>query len=243
MILPTAVAQFTQRSAVGMGPSTVRVGPAGRSPSLLQRGLRIAMLVALILGIQVLGNWVNAQLQLELSPRENTMLDAVVLLLVLAYTLTMALPFVPGIEIGLAIMLVYGPDVFLMVYACTQVALLLSFVAGRFVPLSRLTALAGWLQLHRMQATLACLAPLEPEKRLEFMLDCAPRHWMQKLIAHRYLALAILINMPGNAIVGGAGGIGLIAGTSRVFRLPRYVLAMALATTPVPIALWIGYGN
>ncbi len=139
-------------------------------------------------------------------------------------------------------MLVFGPDVFLVVYACTQVALLLSFAVGRLVPLRHLTALAGWLQLYRMQSTLARLEPLGSEQRLEYMLRCAPRRWVRGLIEHRCLALAILINLPGNAIVGGAGGIGLIAGMSRVFGLPRYMLVMALATTPVPIALSIWYG-
>lgn len=242
MTLPAAVADLTQRPGAGMGPSTAGVASAGRPFSLLQRCLRIATLVALVLGIHTLGDWVSVQLQLELSPRQNAMFDAGVLLLVLAYTVTMALPFVPGIEIGLAVMLVFGPDVFLVVYACTQVALLLSFLAGRLVPLSCLAALADWLQLHRMQSTLASLEPLEPEKRLEYMLRCAPRRWVRKLIEHRYLALAVLINMPGNAMVGGAGGIGLMAGMSRVFGLPQYVFVMALATTPVPIVLWICYG-
>ena len=225
-----------------MGSSTVVPNRPGRPSAFLQRGLRLAILVAVVLGLQVLGDWVIVQLQLELSPRQNAMLDTGVLLLVLAYTITMAVPFVPGIEIGLAVMLMFGPDVFLMVYACTQVALLLSFVVGRLVPSSRLTALAGWLQLHRTQSTLARLEPMEPEQRLEYVLRCAPRRWVQGLIKHRYLALAVLINLPGNAIVGGAGGIGLVAGMSRVFELPRYVLVMALATTPVPIALSIWYG-
>lgn len=224
-----------------MSPPSVGAGSVLRPPSLLQRVLRFGIIVALVLAIQGLGEWVSVQTQLELSARENAMFGAVALMLVLAYTITMAVPFVPGIEIGLAIMLVFGPQVFLVVYACTQVALLLSFVAGRVVPLSRLAALAGWLQFHGMQSWLGRLEPLTPEKRLESMVRCAPRRWVQKLIEHRYLALAILINLPGNAVVGGAGGIGLVAGMSRVFGLWRYVFVVALATTPVPIALWIYY--
>jgi len=224
-----------------MDSSSVRVGSVVGSASLLQRGLRIGILVALVLAIQALGEWVSVETQLKLSARENTMFGAVALTLILAYTLTMAIPFVPGIEIGLAIMLVFGPQVFLVVYACTQVALLLSFVTGRMVPLGRLAALAGWLRCHRMQSWLCRLEPLAPEMRLQSMIRCAPRRWVRRLVEHRYLALAILINLPGNAIIGGAGGIGLIAGMSRVFGLWRYVFVMALATTPVPIALWICY--
>lgn len=240
-ILPTAVADLVQRPGAGMGRSSVGAGPVVRRSSLLQRALRIGILVALILAIQGLGESVSIQTLLELSAREKAMFGAVALTLILAYTVTMAVPFVPGIEIGLAIMLMFGPQVFLVVYACTQVALLLSFVAGRLVPLSRLMTLAGWLQFHGMQSWLGRLEPLTPDRRLDHMIRCAPRRWVQRLIEHRYLALAILINLPGNAIVGGAGGIGLIAGMSRVFGLWRYVLVMAVATTPVPIALWISY--
>ena len=242
MTVPATIPDPAQRPGGGMGPATVGVGPAVRASSWLRRGLRFALLLALVVAIQQLGEWVSVQLQLEFSSHQNPMFDAAALLLVLAYTITMALPFVPGIEIGLAVMLVFGPDVFLVVYACTQVALLISFVAGRLVPLGSLAALAGWLQLHRTQFTLASLEPLEPAKRLEYMLRCAPRRWVRGLIEHRYLALAVLINLPGNAIVGGAGGIGLTAGMSRVFGLPQYVLVMALATTPVPIALSIWHG-
>lgn len=199
----------------------------------------MALLIALVLGVQALGDWVSVHLQVELSPRQHAMVDTVLLLLVLVYIITMAMPFVPGIEIGLAVMLLFGPDVYLLVYACTQLALLLSFVVGRLLSLRQLVALASWLRLDRTRLTLASLEPMGPDRRLQFMLRAAPRRWLRGLIKHRYLALAVLINVPGNAIVGGAGGIGLFAGMSHVFSLPRYVTVMALATTPVPIVLWI----
>lgn len=197
------------------------------------------MFVALILVAQALGDWVGAHLQVELSPRQHAMVDTVLLLLVLVYIITMAMPFVPGIEIGLAVMLLFGPDVYLLVYACTQLALLLSFVVGRRLSLGQFAALAAWLRLDRTRSTLASLESMGPDGRLQFMLRAAPRRWLRGLIEHRYLALAVLINVPGNALVGGAGGIGLVAGMSHVFSLPRYAMVMALATTPVPIVLWI----
>lgn len=240
-IVPTAVPDLVQRPGAATSPSSVGAGSVLQSSTLLQRVLRLGIILALVLAMQGLAEWVSVQAQLELSARENAMFGAVALMLVLAYTVTMAVPFVPGIEIGLAIMVVFGPQVFLLVYACTQVALLLSFVAGRVVPLSRLAAVAGWLQFHGMQSWLGRLEPLAPEKRLEYMIRCAPRNWVQTLIAHRYLALVVFINLPGNAVIGGAGGIGLVAGMSRVFGFWRYVFVMALATTPVPIALWICY--
>lgn len=221
------------------GPATGQE-PPGRPTHPRHRWLRIALFVALVLSVQAAGSWLAGLIQLEVWPRHSPMLDLLALLIVAAYIVTMALPFVPGIEIGLAIMLVFGNESIPAVYVCTQAALLLSFAVGRFVPLAALTALAGWLQLTRLHAVLGQLEPLLPDERLALMLRRAPRRWVRRLVEHRYLALAVLINLPGNAIVGGAGGIGLVAGMSRVFSLPRYVGIMALATTPLPIMLWIG---
>jgi hypothetical protein len=72
------------------------------------------------------------------------------------------------------------------------------------------------------------------------MLARAPYQWVGRLVRHRYISLAVLINLPGNAILGGAGGIGLLAGMSGIIKLPRYMATMAIATTPVPLLLWFG---
>lgn len=55
------------------------------------------------------------------------------------------------------------------------------------------------------------------------------------LLRHRYLVLALLFNFPGNAIIGDGGGIGLIAGMSRLFPFPKYLLLVCVAITPVPL--------
>ena len=49
------------------------------------------------------------------------------------------------------------------------------------------------------------------------------------------IRLAVLFNVPGNTIIGGGGGIGLIAGMSRLFPFPKFVLLVCLAITPVPL--------
>ncbi len=52
--------------------------------------------------------------------------------------------------------------------------------------------------------------------------------------------LAVAVNLPGNSRLatrnsqlGGAGGIGMLAGTSRVFSFPRYALLIAAARWPL----------
>lgn len=55
---------------------------------------------------------------------------------------------------------------------------------------------------------------------------------------HRYLFLAALINLSGNALVGGGGSILFLAGLSRLFRPFGVALTLALAVLPVPLAIW-----
>ena len=55
----------------------------------------------------------------------------------------------------------------------------------------------------------------------------------------RYVTVALAINTPGNIAVGGGGGIMLVAGLSRLFSIPAMLLVIALATAPVPLAVWV----
>jgi hypothetical protein len=68
-----------------------------------------------------------------------------------------------------------------------------------------------------------------------FVMRSAPSRIVPFLLRHRYLVLAVLINLPGNAIIGDVGGIGLIVGMSRLFSFPKYVLLVSVAITPVPL--------
>lgn len=65
---------------------------------------------------------------------------------------------------------------------------------------------------------------------------------MPFLLRHRHLAIAAALNLPGNAIIGGGGGIGLAAGFSRLVSLPVYVLTVGLAVAPLPLAVWVTGG-
>jgi hypothetical protein len=79
------------------------------------------------------------------------------------------------------------------------------------------------------------LAPLGPEERLRYLTKSAPSRIVPFLLRHRYLIIGALFNVPGNALIGGGGGIGLIAGMSRLFPFPMYLLLICLAITPGPI--------
>jgi len=73
------------------------------------------------------------------------------------------------------------------------------------------------------------------EQRLRFLLQSAPTRIVPFLLRYRYLIIGILFNLPGNALIGGGGGIGLIAGMSKLFPFPKYLLLICLAITPGPI--------
>jgi hypothetical protein len=56
----------------------------------------------------------------------------------------------------------------------------------------------------------------------------------------RYILLAILINIPGNMLLGGGGGICFTAGLSRMFRVRWTILTIALAVAPFPALFYFG---
>jgi hypothetical protein len=89
---------------------------------------------------------------------------------------------------------------------------------------------------------LATIEPMNVEDRLAFLLSNTPNRIVPFLIRHRYFALAIVVNVPGNIILGGGGGIALIAGASKLFSLSGFLATIALAVAPVPLAILV-FGN
>ncbi len=64
--------------------------------------------------------------------------------------------------------------------------------------------------------------------------------WLgRSAINFRYVSVALLVNLPGNALIGGGGGICMIAGLSRLFSTWIFALTIALAVAPVPVLVWI----
>jgi hypothetical protein len=186
----------------------------GTTGSGARRLTRASAMFALVV-LAIVGSWSGTHFELS-----NWSVGAVSgtawIALASFYVLLLALPFVPAIEVGLGIMLLFGKEGVLVVYLCTQIALMLGFAGGRVLPPSVLAARFNRLRLQRA---------------------AVPRTWHQRALEHPCLALAAALNLPGNAAVGGAGGIAMIAGASRLFSFPRYCLTVAVATSPVPLAL------
>jgi hypothetical protein len=156
---------------------------------------------------------------------------------ILVYAALMVLPFCPGIEVGLALIVLVGPEIVPLVYLATVAALVLAFLIGRFVPPRTVIEALGLLRLSRARELLLRIEPLEAEQRLRFLLSADRPRVLRWLLAHRYVAVAIALNAPGNLALGDGGGIALAAGFSRIFSLRLFAVTVAVAVSPIPLAV------
>ena len=63
----------------------------------------------------------------------------------------------------------------------------------------------------------------------------APKRVVPVFLKHRSIAIMVALNVPGNAVIGGGGGIALLAGMSGLFTFPRFLASVSLAALPVPL--------
>ena len=218
--------------------SEARQAPA--ETAKIRRFLKISLIVGFLVLLNYGGSWVVGQINFQLWPMHEHLMITMLWLSIVVYVLWMAIPFVPGVELGLALMVMLGPKGVVLVYLCTLLSLSLSFTIGRLMPLSVFARFFDWLHLHKAQDLVVQLEPLNSEERLDFLMRTAPSKVTPFLLKHRYLMIAIALNLPGNALIGGGGGIGLITGMSRLYPFPRYILLVSLAITPLPIMILAG---
>lgn len=206
------------------------------------RWLKIGVFLAVVILLNVGGTWLARQIDWQLFPRHEPFMRAIVLAVVVLYIVLMATPFMPGIEVGLALILLLGSKGALLVYLCTLIALSISFAVGRHLPPRLLYRLLEWLHLNRAGALVRELAPLNAPARLRLLDERAPSAIAPFLLRHRYLTIAALLNLPGNAVIGGGGGIALIVGMSRLVSFSAYLVLVACAVAPIPLLFWLRGG-
>ncbi len=165
--------------------------------------------------------------------------------LLLLQSVLIAIPFVPGAEVGFLLLALCGAQLALEVYAAAVAGLLLAFGAGRAVPRRSAERLLARLRLDAAAEAVAALAregeapapgSAAPLRRLLSRL-------LGRLLSHRCLCLVLLINTPGNTLLGGGGGIAMAAGMSRLFSVRQFVASVLVAVAPVPafillVAAW-----
>jgi len=154
---------------------------------------------------------------------------------VLAYAVLIAIPFVPGVEIGLSLLMIRGADIAPVVYLATVFGLCAAFLAGRFLSYDWLHRIFMDLRLRRAGEFLERTENLSRQQRVEMLRAGLPAWLGGFAVNFRYVTLGALINLPGNSLIGGGGGICLLVGLSRLFTPWVVILTIALAVSPVPL--------
>jgi hypothetical protein len=206
-------------------------------PRLARLGLVLVIVIALAVTGSRATEWTIAQLDFRLLPSTEPLLHRMLMIAIGVYIFLMALPFCPGIEIGLGMIMLLGAPIVPLVYGATVLALVLAFVIGRFVPAWLIIYAFDFLRLHRARDLLRRLEPLDERQRLALLQGASSSRLAHGLLKHRYVAVAIALNTPGNIVLGDGGGIALAAGFSRLFSLPAFALTVMLAVAPVPLAI------
>lgn len=176
--------------------------------------LGLPLVVGLAYGIISLQHWIQGFMQTHPATWFILVLGCVL------YFLCMAIPFLPGVELGFALMMIFGWPGIIAVYLTTQLALNLSYWLG-----NRLTEGFSERFSKGLQSTKT------------------PR-WISFIICRieRFPGLVFvgLLNLPGNAVIGGAGGISAFYGLLRILSPWRFTLTVLLATLPLPVFLGAG---
>lgn len=197
--------------------------------------IRLCAILLIAYGIHLLMGWVTG---LALFEDDRLRIGMLVAFLI-AYALLIAVPFVPGVEIGLTLMVMEGPWIAPLIYGSTVAGLSLAYAVGEWVPYARLHRVFDDLRLKKPCRLLEAVQPLSRTERLEALRARAPG-WLRPLATrYRYVLLGLLVNLPGNAVLSGGGGILFTAGLSRLFLPMQTVLTILVAVAPVPLAVWV----
>ena len=203
-------------------------------PALILRvGILICFIVLATWGVHV----IRDALDLQIRPDNEKQVHRAIMIGAVAYVGLLAMPFVPGAEIGIALLAGFGSAIAPLIYICTVAAMMLAFTVGRFLPISALERFLKLLRMRRAADLMARVAPLSAEERVAMLLDGQSKRVLSLAVRYRYLALAVAVNTPGNSIIGGGGGLMMIAGLSGVFTPLSTFLTVILAVSPVPLAV------
>lgn len=194
----------------------------------------ILIYLALLIGGWIVGRELVELVAFDVGPYNQARLNALIATALGAYVVTSATPFVPGAEIGFGLILLFGARIAVLVYSGMVLALIVSFLIGRFLPPTLVARCFGYFGLVRARDLVLHVAPLRGIARLDFLTAEAPRRLVPYMLRHRYLTLILLLNIPGNSIVGGGGGIALTAGLSGLYSFPAYLGSVLIAVAPIP---------
>lgn len=138
------------------------------------------------------------------------------------YAMVLMIPFAPGLELGLLIMAMFGIPGIIGAWTATVIGLCMAFIVGQLTRDSRLISAVK-------------------RKFLSHEGKSKAIRWIRKRLAQfPYVSLALLLNVPGNMVIGGGGGIALSAGALGNLSLSRFFITVVMACGVVPMMLIIG---
>lgn len=199
----------------------------------------VGIALALFLGGHAAFDWVK-----EVAEKARTPVTLTVM--AIAYTILLAIPGLPGLEVGLVMMAVFGEIGIVAVWLCTVVGLNLTFLVGRRIPRDKLER---WLKPRPapgQQSLVSSAGAAATTDTFSMVLD--RNKFGRKILQwtgppggwRRYLVVAFLLNMPGNFIIGGGGGIALFCGTSDDIKWRSFLWTTILAAMPIPLMFYFG---
>jgi len=206
-------------------------------------GARAVLATTIWVALIVFGHYLSHLQPVEIRETLAALREAMGMGALVAGAVTLAillgLPFVPSVEMGLLMMAVFGRDGAVAAWLATVAGLSIAYAAGRYMPVDWMLR---WLQRYELVSrdrdpTQAFIPELSDR------LETSDGKWRQAaalLVRHRYLVVAALINLPGNSVLGGGGGIALMCGFARLYRWPWFLLTVALASLPIPLLVFLG---
>lgn len=179
----------------------------------------------------------------EMRPMNEPQIHRMVMVALAIFILAAAIPFVPGAEIGFALLFLFGGQASLLVFLGMTGAMLLAYVVARIVPAHSISNFARWLGLTGT-AKLLSDRSTNSEASIQQLTKNVQGRLGKFALNNRYLLLMLLLNTPGNSLLGGGGGLAFLAGSSGLYRFVPFAISVMLAVAPVPLtfALMDGVG-
>lgn len=201
--------------------------------------VRLLMLVVVVLAATWVSYVIRDALDMTVMPHNERAVHWFIMLATGVFVVLLAIPFVPGAEVGLTMLTVFGADIAPLVYGATVTGLMLAFIIGRLVPATTVARGLRALRLTRAAGAVEENAALPKHARLARLMNAGSPRALRLATRYRYLAILLAINLPGNFLIGGGGGISLMAGMSGVFSPVPFLLTVAVAVAPVPLAVML----
>ncbi len=217
----------------------IRELPPKPGQAIFRIALRLAVVAALAFVLLAAYEWVTLQVMSMTGIGQSSAALGVLVIVLFGYALMLATPFMPGVELGIALLMMEGAVIAPFVYLATVLGLFGAYVVGACISLDWLHRLFRDLHLMSVCDWITKIKNQPQDERLSTLTERLPIWLAKPLVDWRYVTIGILINLPGNIAIGGGGGILMMAGITRLFRAWQIALTLIIAVLPVPLFVWL----